>query len=69
MNSKLLVQCISVKKSNALFRDYLRLRPDQAQAYQELKERLAQQYPDDTVRYTTGKDQFTVQIMQKAKES
>jgi len=40
------------------FRDYLRAHPDQAQAYSQLKEKLAQKYQHDPVSYTEGKTEF-----------
>ncbi len=50
------------------FRDYLRAHSDQAQAYSQLKETLAQKFPKDIDRYTEGKGDFINQIIQKAIE-
>jgi len=44
------------------FRDYLRSHPDQAQAYSQLKEKLAQKYQNDPVSYTDGKTEFIREI-------
>ena len=49
------------------FRDYLRAHPEEAQAYSQLKETLAQQYPCDIDRYTEGKSDFINHMIQKAK--
>ena len=40
------------------FRDYLRNSPHERQAYQALKERLAEQFPNDRVSYTKAKSIF-----------
>jgi GrpB-like predicted nucleotidyltransferase (UPF0157 family) len=40
------------------FRDYLRVHIEEAQRYSELKQHLAQQYPDDIQGYMDGKDEF-----------
>lgn len=50
------------------FRDYLRLHPDEALAYSELKERLVEAFREDPDGYTDGKDAFVRDIDQKAKE-
>jgi GrpB-like predicted nucleotidyltransferase (UPF0157 family) len=47
-------------------RDYLRNRQDAAAAYRGLKQELARQYPNDTVRCTEGKTQFIEGILQRA---
>lgn len=49
-----------------LFRDYLRLHPDDCAAYVELKQGLAVQYRDDREAYTDAKDPFIWQILSKA---
>ena len=49
-----------------LFRDYLRTYPDKAQAYDQLKTELAQQYRNDTVAYTAGKSDFIQTLDQEA---
>ncbi|MGE5702877.1 MAG: GrpB family protein [Clostridia bacterium] len=48
------------------FRDYLRHHPDDAQAYGELKVKLAQQYPVDVPLYQQGKDAFCKELTRKA---
>jgi GrpB-like predicted nucleotidyltransferase (UPF0157 family) len=49
-----------------LFRDYLRLHPDDAREYAALKYRLAAQYRHDRQGYTEAKDPFIWEIMRKA---
>jgi len=49
-----------------LFRDYLRLHPEAAQRYAELKLRLAQQYRLDREAYTDGKSAFIAEILVQA---
>ena len=44
-------------------RGYLRLHPDQANAYGELKKRLAQQFPHDIDSYIAGKTDFILEIL------
>jgi GrpB-like predicted nucleotidyltransferase (UPF0157 family) len=48
------------------FRDYLRIHPDEAQAYSQLKEELAQKYRDDSIAYTEGKNDFVQKIDRRA---
>jgi GrpB-like predicted nucleotidyltransferase (UPF0157 family) len=48
------------------FRDYMRVHPDEAQRYSDLKQTLAKQYPDDIEGYMDGKDEFIKAIDQKA---
>lgn len=45
-----------------LFRDYIIAHPEVAAAYQDLKLRLARDYPNDRVAYTNGKTEFIVRI-------
>jgi len=47
------------------FRDYLNNHPDDAKKYSELKRKLAEQYPDDRLAYTDGKDDFIQSIYAK----
>jgi GrpB-like predicted nucleotidyltransferase (UPF0157 family)/GNAT superfamily N-acetyltransferase len=49
------------------FRDYLITHPTVAQQYSQLKEELARQFPDDSVRYTAGKSEFVQAIDDQAK--
>ena len=46
------------------FRDYLRAHPDTANAYAELKRRLAEQYPNDRPAYLAGKTDFIRQVLE-----
>jgi GrpB-like predicted nucleotidyltransferase (UPF0157 family) len=48
------------------FRDYLRSHPEDAQQYSNLKQQLAQKYPDDIESYMDGKDAFIKAIDKKA---
>lgn len=48
------------------FRDYLRARPDEAQAYQKLKVRLAERYPHDIEGYMDGKNSWVQKTEAKA---
>jgi GrpB-like predicted nucleotidyltransferase (UPF0157 family) len=45
------------------FRDWLRTHPEVAQAYGELKQSLAAQFPHDRVAYTEGKTAFIQTVM------
>lgn len=47
-------------------RDYLNCHNDEAQAYSELKEKLAKKYPDDRNRYTELKSGLIAEILAKA---
>jgi len=46
-------------------RDYLRTDPEMAQAYGELKKRLAQEFPHDIVSYIDGKTDLLLTILQR----
>ena len=48
------------------FRDYMITHPGAAQAYGELKQRLAQQHPNDIQAYMDGKDAFIKEHQAKA---
>jgi GrpB-like predicted nucleotidyltransferase (UPF0157 family) len=50
-----------------LFRDYLLAHPEEAQAYLELKQRLAQEYRHDRRGYTEGKAPFIERILERAR--
>ena len=52
-----------------LFRDHLRLHPDEAQRYCELKQQLAQQYRQERVAYSHAKTEYIEAVLNKAKES
>ena len=44
------------------FRDYLRNHPEAARQYQELKEKLAQRFPNRSSNYTEAKSEFILSI-------
>ncbi|WP_153126402.1 GrpB family protein [Peribacillus tepidiphilus] len=48
------------------FRDYLNAHPDKARQYEALKKQLAATYPEDRQKYTEGKSDFIVQMMEEA---
>ncbi|MEZ7172705.1 GrpB family protein [Sporosarcina sp. OR05] len=48
------------------FRDYLRVHPNIAKQYGDLKERLANQFPDDIDAYIDGKAEFASEIERQA---
>lgn len=48
------------------FRDYLRAHPDVASAYGELKQRLAETYPEDMESYISGKEAWIRGTEEKA---
>jgi GrpB-like predicted nucleotidyltransferase (UPF0157 family) len=50
-----------------LFRDYLITHPNVAAEYQALKLRLASEFPNDRVAYTSGKTEFVVRVTEEAK--
>ena len=49
-----------------LFSDYLRLHPEEAQAYERLKFTLAANHRDDREAYTEGKADYIRGVMEKA---
>lgn len=49
-----------------LFRDYLRLHPEEAARYAALKRALAVRFPTDREGYTQAKTEYIEQVMQKA---
>ena len=49
-----------------VFRDYLRAHPDAAEAYANLKRKLAARFKDDIASYRNGKDAFVEDVMAKA---
>lgn len=51
-----------------LFRDYLIVKPETAEEYENLKTTLASDYPNDRVAYTNGKSEFVARITEAAKE-
>jgi GrpB-like predicted nucleotidyltransferase (UPF0157 family) len=50
-----------------LFRDYLLAHPEEARAYLELKQRLAEEYRHDRYAYTEGKAAFIERILELAR--
>ncbi|MDW0115301.1 GrpB family protein [Sporosarcina saromensis] len=48
------------------FRDYLRVHPNISKQYGDLKERLANQFPDDIDAYIDGKAEFASEIERQA---
>lgn len=55
------------ERNERLMRDYLLSHPEAVRAYGELKSRLAQQYPEDSVAYTEAKTEFIQGVMDKAR--
>jgi GrpB-like predicted nucleotidyltransferase (UPF0157 family) len=49
------------------FRDYLRVHPDEAQAYSRLKQDLARRFPRDADSYMDGKNDWIKETERKAK--
>ncbi|MEN1969081.1 GrpB family protein [Lentibacillus sp. N15] len=53
-------------KRHLAFRDYLRMHPDVAKQYGDLKEALTQRFPHDIASYIKGKEQLVLTIEKKA---
>ncbi len=53
-------------KRHLAFRDYLALHTDEMKKYGELKEKLAQQFPNDIESYINGKDDLVKAIERKS---
>ncbi len=51
------------------FRDYMIAHPEEAFQYSQLKQELAQKYPEDIEGYMDGKDEFVKRIEKKAIKS
>ncbi|MCT4780209.1 MULTISPECIES: GrpB family protein [Exiguobacterium] len=51
---------------HVIFRDYLREHPDEVEAYSEIKEQLANQYPEDIDAYIVGKNTFVKALERRA---
>ncbi len=56
-------------KKHILFRDYLRQHPSEAKQYSKLKKWLATEFKSDREKYTNGKEEFILGIIEKAKQS
>ncbi|MHA1952925.1 MAG: GrpB family protein [Candidatus Heimdallarchaeaceae archaeon] len=56
-------------EKHILFRDYLRQHPLEAEQYSELKKKLADKFEFDREKYTDGKEDFILNIIEKAKEN
>ncbi|MER3495147.1 MAG: GrpB family protein [Mastigocladus sp. ERB_26_2] len=50
-----------------LFRDYLRIHPEEAKRYEALKRDLAARFPTDREAYTNGKSEYIQRVMVKAR--
>ncbi len=50
-----------------LFRDYLRIHPDEAQRYAALKRELAARFRNDRERYTGAKSEYIQAVIQLAR--
>ena len=50
-----------------LFRDYLRINPQEASRYEKLKRDLAVRFRDDREAYTEGKSDYVAEVMEKAR--
>lgn len=50
-----------------LFRDHLRVHPEVAKEYGDLKRELARKYPEDRESYTAGKDRFVERVIESAR--
>lgn len=49
-----------------LFRDYMRMHPDDCRLYSDLKHKLSIKYCNDRIAYAKGKDSLIWNIMSKA---
>jgi GrpB-like predicted nucleotidyltransferase (UPF0157 family) len=63
-----LVEAHSSLWERLYFRDYLRLSPEEAKRYGQLKEALAHAYPHDRVAYTAGKSEYIIAVTAQAKQ-
>ena len=50
-----------------LFRDYLRIHPEEVSRYEQLKRDLAVRFRDDREAYTEGKSDYVAEVMEKAR--
>lgn len=51
-----------------LFRDYLRIHPEEALIYEKFKRDLAVRFRDDREAYTEGKSDYVAEVMEKARQ-
>ncbi len=54
-------------KKHILFRDYLIQHPSEVERYSDLKKKLASKFEFDREKYTDGKEEFILGIIEKAK--
>lgn len=54
-------------QAHTFFRDYLNEHPETARQYEQHKQKLAQQYPDNEKAYTDGKKAFVDQMLARMK--
>lgn len=54
--------------NNLLFRDYLTEHPETRRQYAQLKEKLAKQYPEDRITYTSLKGPFIQAVIETARK-
>ncbi len=52
---------------HVLFRDYLRLHPNEAARYLDLKRRLAETHRHDRIAYSAAKDEYVAAVLAKAR--
>ena len=60
------VESDSLLWERLLFQGYLRIHPEEAQRYSELKDRLMAQFPEDREVYAEGKTGYVAEVMEKA---
>lgn len=69
-DTKILLYIVKVNtdywKRNILFRDYLRIHPEIAKEYNELKMELVKKYKNNQIAYTEGKASFIKKVKGKA---
>ena len=63
-----MVEAESALWERILFRDYLRLFPDEAKRHGELKILLAGKYPQDRIAYTEAKSEYVISVTQIARQ-
>lgn len=62
-----IVQAYNEFWKHLLFRDYLRLHPDEAKRYEALKRDLAARFREDREAYTNGKSDYIKAVTEKAR--